>query len=84
MGRDIRYFSKLNVAELKIEAHPLSVGDRILITGPTTGALEMTVGELRYDLKPIETAKQGWRVSLPVDRKIRPSDKVYLLTEVNS
>ncbi|MCQ2196201.1 MAG: U32 family peptidase [Bacteroidaceae bacterium] len=80
-AKGIRYYSKLKVAEFKVEASPLHVGDRILITGPTTGALYMTVDEIRYDLKPVDDARQGWRVSIPVEKKIRPSDKLYILIE---
>ena len=80
-AKGIRYYSKLQVAEFKVEAAPLHVGDRVLITGPTTGALYTTVQEIRYDLKPVDEARQGWRVSIPVDRKIRPSDKLFILTE---
>ena len=78
-AKGVRYYSKLKVAEFKIEAAPLHVGDRILITGPTTGALYLTVNEIRYDLGPVEVAKQGWRVSIPVDQKVRPSDKLFIL-----
>lgn len=80
-AKGIRYYSKLQVAEFKVEAAPLHVGDRVLITGPTTGALYTTIQEIRYDLKPVDEARQGWRVSIPVDRKIRPSDKLFILTE---
>ena len=80
-AKGVRYYSKLQVAEFKVEAAPLHVGDRVLITGPTTGALYTTIREIRYDLKPVEEARQGWRVSIPVDRKIRPSDKLFILTE---
>ena len=79
MGRGVRYYSKLQVAEFKIEAAPLSVGDRILVTGPTTGALETEVSEIRFDLQPVPTAKQGQRVSIPIDRKVRASDKLFKL-----
>ena len=80
-AKGVRYYSKLQVAEFKVEAAPLHVGDRVLITGPTTGALYTTIREIRYDLKPVDEARQGWRVSIPVDRKIRPSDKLFILTE---
>ena len=79
VGRGVRYYSKLQVAEFKIEAAPLSVGDRILVTGPTTGALEAEVSEIRFDLQPVPTAKQGQRVSIPIDRKVRASDKLFKL-----
>ena len=80
-AKGVRYYSKLQVAEFKVEAAPLHVGDRVLITGPTTGALYTTIQEIRYDLKPVDEARQGWRVRIPVDRKIRPSDKLFILTE---
>ena len=78
-AKGIRYYSKLGVAEFKIEACPLHVGDKILVTGPTTGALYTTIEEMRYDLKPVQEAKQGWRISIKLDRKIRPSDKLFVL-----
>ena len=80
-GKGIRYYSKLKVAEFKIEACPLKVGDRILVTGPTTGAYYATVEEIRFDLKPVEEAKQGWHISIPLDQKIRHSDKLFIVRE---
>lgn len=80
-AKGIRYYSKLHVAEFKIEACELHVGDRILVTGPTTGALYATVEEMRFDLRPVETAKKGWHISIPLSTKIRPSDKLFIVTE---
>ncbi|MBQ6049737.1 MAG: U32 family peptidase [Bacteroidaceae bacterium] len=77
VGRGVKYFNKLHVAEFKIEAATLSVGDKILITGPTTGAVEAEVKEIRFDLKPVKTAIQGQHVSIPLEIKIRNSDKLY-------
>ncbi len=79
VGRGVKYFNKLQVAEFKIEAAPLHVGDRILVTGPTTGPLETTVEEIRYELKPVEEALQGQHISIPLVKKIRNSDKLYKL-----
>lgn len=79
VGRGVKYFGKLQVAEFKIEASPLSVGDRILITGPTTGALETTVEEIRYELQSVPTALQGQHISIPLTQKVRASDKLYKL-----
>ena len=79
VGKGIKYFSKLGVAEFAIEASEISVGDKLLITGPTTGVMYLDAEEIRYDLKPVETAKQGWRVSIPVPEKVRPSDKLFKL-----
>ena len=79
VGKGMKYFSKLGVAEFAIEASEISVGDKLLITGPTTGVMYLDATEIRYDLKPVDTAKQGWRVSIPVPDKVRPSDKLFKL-----
>ena len=81
VGKGIKYFSKLGVAEFAIEASEINVGDKLLITGPTTGVMYLDAKEIRYDLKPVETAKQGWRVSILVPDKVRPSDKLFKLEQ---
>ena len=80
-AKGIRYYSKLKVAEFKIEACELHVGDRILVTGPTTGALYATVQEMRFDLRPVQVAKKGWHVSIPLPQKVRPSDKLFIVSD---
>lgn len=76
-AKGVRYFSNIGVAEFLMESGELNVGDEIVITGPTTGAIIMTVDEIRVDLKPVERAVKGDRISIKVDKKIRPSDKLY-------
>ena len=83
VGKVIKYFSRLNVAEVAVEATTFSVGDKLLITGPTTGVMYLDTTEIRYDLKPVTTAQQGWRVSIPVSGKVRPSDKLFKLVPAN-
>lgn len=77
-GKGIKYFSNIGVSEFLVEAAEVSVGDKVLITGPTTGAVFMTLDEARVDLKPVETVKKGQRFSMKSE-KIRPSDKLYKL-----
>ncbi|MBO6216639.1 MAG: U32 family peptidase [Prevotella sp.] len=77
VGKVVKYFSRLGVAEVAVEASEFSVGDRLLITGPTTGALWLSAEEIRFDLKPVETAQQRQRVSIPVPEKVRPNDKLF-------
>ena len=86
VGKGMKYFSKLGVAEFAIEAGEFSVGDKLLVTGPTTGAVYLNADEIRFDLKPVETASKGQRISIPVPVKIRPSDKLYKMvkTEIDN
>ena len=81
-AKGVRYFSNLGVAEFLMEAGELHVGDNILIIGPTTGAVPLTVEEIRVDLKPVEKTVKGERFSIKTDVKVRPSDKIYLWKEV--
>ena len=83
-AKAVRHFSKIGVGEFFMEAGELKVGDEIVITGPTTGALIMTVPELRFDLKPVDKVTKGQLFSMPVPEKVRPSDKLYIWTRKNS
>lgn len=79
VGRCVKYFAGIGVGEFLIENESLSVGDRMLVTGTTTGALMQTVGEMRYDLEPVQTATRGQHVSIKTDARVRPNDKLYRL-----
>ena len=81
IGKVIKYFSKLGVAEISVEASSFNQGEKLLITGPTTGVMYLHANEIRYDLQPVPTAEQGTRVSIPVPDKVRPSDKLYKLVK---
>lgn len=78
VGKGVKYFSRIGVAEFVSEAAELNVKDKILVTGPTTGAIFMTVDELEVDCKPAPVARQGEHFSIKME-KIRPSDKLYKL-----
>ncbi len=79
VGKCVKYFSNIGVAEFLIENIDLNVGDKVLVTGPTTGALIQTVDEIRFDLQPVETATRGQHISFKVNEKVRPNDKLYAL-----
>ena len=80
VGKVVKYFSKLGVAEVAVEASTFVKGERMLITGPTTGALWLTADEIHNDDgHPVDEAPQHERVSIPVPEKVRPNDKVFKL-----
>ncbi|NLD21869.1 MAG: U32 family peptidase, partial [Bacteroidales bacterium] len=74
IGKITNYFEKIGVAEILIETKELSVGDPIIITGPTTGVYEGTVEEIRLDLKPVDKVVKGDLCSIPIKTKLRRSD----------
>jgi U32 family peptidase len=77
IGKITNYFKKLNVAEIKLENGDLQKGDKILITGPTTGVSEYLVDEIRVDLKESVKALKGELCSIKTTNVVRRSDKVY-------
>lgn len=83
VGKAVKYFSKIGVAEFVIESNELNVGDKILITGTTTGVIEEVVDEIRFDLEPVNCAVKGQHISFRVPGKVRPNDKLYKLVSTN-
>ena len=83
-AKAVKYFPRIGVAEFQFEAHEISVGDSLLVTGTTTGALRFGCTEIRYDLKPVAKAEKGWRISMPVPEKVRPNDKLFILVQTNT
>ena len=82
VAKGIKYFSSLGVAEFEMESGSLKVGDEILITGPTTGAVMQTIDEIRVELNPVQETVKGERFSFKVGEKVRPSDRLYKMVPV--
>lgn len=82
LGRAQKYFEKISVAEFRMETHSLNVGDRILVTGPVTGVIYATVTELRVGFANVNTVSKSSVFSMPLDRRVRPSDKLYKIIDI--
>ena len=84
VGKGIKYYSKLGVAEFLVETKfGIKKGDEIIIMGPTTGVIELKVEELQVDCKPADSCERGTAFSIPVPCKIRPSDKLYKMVDAS-
>ena len=82
IGRGVKYFSRLGVAEFTVDATTFRLGDKLLVTGPTTGVMYLTATEIHdNDGHPVEEAPQGTRVAIPVTGKVRPSDKLFKIVK---
>lgn len=81
IGKAINYFTKIKVAEFKIEAGALKAGDDILITGPTTGVVYSQIKEIRVDRKPVNKASKGEHFSIAIDDQVRRSDKLFKVVD---
>lgn len=78
VGKVVNYFSRIGVAEMAVEATTFKLGDKLLITGNTTGAMYLHANEIHDDDgSPVSEALQGHRVSVAVPDKVRPGDKLF-------
>jgi U32 family peptidase len=82
IGKVTNFFSRLNVAEIKMESHGLALGEAVMVTGPTTGVVEFTAGEIRVDEKPVSATRKGEVCSILVPESVRRGDKVFRVHEV--
>ncbi|MDD5728314.1 MAG: U32 family peptidase [Victivallales bacterium] len=79
LGRVNKYFGKIRVAELNIEADELVKGAELLVTGPTTGTVRFLAEEIRLDGRSVDRVPKGSVVSVPVPEKVRKNDILFLL-----
>ena len=79
VAKGMKFFSNIGVAEFLCETNEVNVGDKVVVIGPTTGAVFMTIDEIQVDYKKVEKAVKGDKFSIKVEEKIRPSDKMYVL-----
>ncbi len=83
IGKVTKFFSRLSVGEIAVQANTFHKGDKLLITGPTTGAMYLHATEIHDDNGTVEEAVQGTKVSVPVPGKVRPNDKVFRIDKTN-
>jgi putative protease len=82
VAKGLKYFEEAGAGEFKMEAQQLSVGDEVIITGPTTGIVQTVVEEIRVDDIAVQKSKKGEVFTIPLKEKIRPSDKLYKFVDV--
>ncbi len=83
IGIVTNYFSNMKIAEIRIETHGFAQNDPLLIAGPTTGAVEFDVEEIRVNLQKVGQTIKGDAASIPVPELVRRGDKVFRWNEVN-
>lgn len=81
IGKGVHFYPKAKIGEFKIEAYDLSLGDTLLITGPTTGAKELELKEMLVNDQALDKGTKGDSITIPLDFRVRPSDKLYKIVE---
>ena len=77
----MKYYDDAKAGEFRMESHSIALGDEVLIIGPTTGVIQTFVDELRLNNVTTDTVKKGDVFTLPLNEKLRPSDRLYKLVD---
>jgi len=81
VGKGVHFFTKSNIAEFKIEAYDIKIGDKIMINGPTTGVQELVIEDMMVNDLKLEKASKGDSCTLKLPFRVRNSDKLYKIVE---
>ncbi|MDD2985686.1 peptidase U32 family protein [Flavobacterium sp.] len=81
VGKGVHFFPKASIAEFKIEAYDIKLGDKIMITGPSTGVQELVIEEMMVNDLKLEKASKGDSCTLKLPFRVRNSDKLYKIVE---
>ncbi len=73
------YYKNVSVGEVKIETNEIKVGDKLMITGKSTGVLEFVNVSMEINGKKVKTGKKGDRIGIKIDKIVRPNDKVFVM-----
>lgn len=81
VGKGVHFFSKASIAEFKIEAYDIKIGDKIMVTGPSTGVQELVIEDMLVNDSKLEKASKGDSCTLKLPFRVRNSDKLYKIVE---
>ena len=81
VGRVTNVFKKIKVAEVLVEASPLELGQKVLISGETTGAVEFKPEQIWVDERPVDVALQGKKCSIKLPQPVHRGDRLYKYVE---
>jgi len=81
IGKIIHFYSRINVAEVKIETKRLKIGDKIMIQGPTTGVYEQKLQSIEVKHKKIKQAKKGNVIAVKLEKPARKNDRLYIIVK---
>lgn len=82
VGKCLKYFAKAQVAEFLVQAQDFSLGEKLLITGPTTGAIYVTPEDILEDGTKLTEIKKGMDITFKIAEKVRENDKLYVVRAV--
>ena len=80
VGEVMNYYRKAGAAEIQVRNAGFTIGDELLIQGPTTGLVRLKVDSIQIEHEARQSALRGERVALGVPEQVRPRDRVFVVT----
>ncbi len=76
VGFVVNYYRRAQVVEIQVQNYSFSVGDELMIQGPTTGVVGFRPEEIQIDGKPVNPAPRA-AVTCRLAQRVRIGDKVF-------
>ena len=79
IGKVLNYYQKSKVVYIKLETGELNIDDEIMISGPTTGVVNLKLENILLNEKAVNDAAKGDKITFPCEELVRRNDSVYLI-----
>lgn len=83
IGKVLNYFKNKEIGHVRLETGNISLKDKVLIIGETTGVVELNIESIFSDDVNVNQASKGEEITFPCSELIRPRDKVYKIFSKN-
>ncbi|MEI6603915.1 MAG: peptidase U32 family protein [Verrucomicrobiota bacterium] len=80
VGEVVKFYRKAAAVEIRVCDTGFALGDELLILGPTTGVLRVSVTSIQIEHQSMTDAKRGQSVAVALATPARPGDSVYRVT----
>ena len=79
VGKCLKYFGRAQAAQFLIQAEGFKKGARLLVTGPTTGAIEFVAESIMKDDQKVDACAKGDDITIGLSCKVRENDRLYVM-----
>jgi putative protease len=84
IGKVLNYYKRSKIAYIKLESGNLKINDKLIITGPTTGVVNIKLEKILLEEELINIASKDDKITFPCSDPVRHNDSVYLISLINS
>jgi len=82
IGKVLNYYKRNKIAYIKLETGNLKTDDEIMITGPTSGVVNLKLEKILLEEAFVDKAIKGDKITFPCEDLVRHNDAVYIISQV--